>query len=255
MKLNELAAESGVSTTTLKHWIRVGILPAGRLRNRTTAVYEQRHVDRARLIVVLRDLYGASTAAIRSLTDVIDSDVPTLEVMNACQAFALGISEDAASDADHEVFRERTHELMRRRDWRGYPGAAEQGLALALAQASAAGNSSAICTPCSTRPEAAALGSGRGRRLREVGRRDAAINRRADGCRRMREAAHRDELSSAGVDGEQHLPGDLVTRPVRPEGGDVDAGVSGISSPCHARGLRVDLSKVLVVRSPSSDGP
>ena len=139
MKLNELAAESGVSTTTLKHWIRVGILPAGRLRNRTTAVYEQSHVDRARLIVVLRDSYNASTEAIRSLTDVIDSDVPTLEVMNACQAFALGISEDAASDPDHDVFRERTHELMRRRDWRGYPGAAEQGLALALAEASAVG--------------------------------------------------------------------------------------------------------------------
>ena len=139
MKLNELAAESGVSTTTLKHWIRVGILPNGTLRNRTTAVYEQRHVDRARLIVVLRDLYGASTAAIRSLTDVIDSDVPTLEVMNACQAFALGISEGVPSDPAYEVFRERTHELMRRRDWRGYPGAAEQGLALALAQASAVG--------------------------------------------------------------------------------------------------------------------
>lgn len=139
MKLKELATQSGVSTTTLKHWIRVGILPAGRLRNRTTAVYEQSHVDRARLIVVLRDSYGASTAAIRSLTDVIDSDVATLEVMNACQAFALGISDDVPPDPDHEAYRERTHELMRRRDWRGYPGAAEQGLARALADASAVG--------------------------------------------------------------------------------------------------------------------
>ncbi|WP_426185717.1 MerR family transcriptional regulator [Microbacterium sp. TWP3-1-2b2] len=140
MKLNELAGQSGVSTTTLKHWIRVGIMPAGRLRNRTTAVYEQRHVDRARLIVVLRDSFGASTAAIRSLTDLIDSDgVSTLDVMNACQAFALGTADGVASDPDYEVYRERTHELMRRRDWRGYPGAAEQGLAHALAQASAVG--------------------------------------------------------------------------------------------------------------------
>ncbi|MGO1849906.1 MerR family transcriptional regulator, partial [Microbacterium sp.] len=91
MKLSELAVQSGVSTTTLKHWIRVGILPAGRLRNRTTAVYEQRHVDRARLIAVMRDSYHASTAAIRSLTELIDTDgVATLDVMNACQAFALG---------------------------------------------------------------------------------------------------------------------------------------------------------------------
>ena len=39
MKLSRLAELSGVSTTTLKHWIRVGIMPAGRLRNVTTAVY------------------------------------------------------------------------------------------------------------------------------------------------------------------------------------------------------------------------
>lgn len=140
MKLSELAIHSGVSTTTLKHWLRIEILPAGRLRNRTTAAYEQRHVDRARLIVVLRDSYGASTAAIRSLTDLIDSDeASTLDVMNACQAFALGAADGAASDPDHDLYRERTHELMRRRDWRGYPGAAEQGLAHALAQASAVG--------------------------------------------------------------------------------------------------------------------
>ncbi|CAH0123187.1 MULTISPECIES: MerR family transcriptional regulator [unclassified Microbacterium] len=140
MKLNELAARSGVRRTTLKHWIRVGILPPGRLRNHTTAVYEQRHVDRAQLIAVLRDSYGASTAAIKSLTDLIDSEgVLTLDVMNACQAFALGVPEEGVSDPDYEIYRERTYELMRRRDWRGYPGAAEQGLAHALAQASAVG--------------------------------------------------------------------------------------------------------------------
>ena len=63
----------------------------------------------------------------------------TLDVMNACQAFALGVPEESVSDPDYEIYRERTYELMRRRDWRGYPGAAEQGLAHALAQASAVG--------------------------------------------------------------------------------------------------------------------
>lgn len=140
MKLSELAERSGVTTTTLKHWIRVGVLPPGRLRNRTTAVYEQRHVDRARLIVVLRDVYGASIPRIRSLTALIDAPgTMTLEVMNACQALALGVPEDIDSDPGHAEYRERTHELMRRRDWRGYPGAAERGLASALAQAAEVG--------------------------------------------------------------------------------------------------------------------
>jgi len=140
MKLSELEAQSGVSRTTLKHWIRVGLMPHGRLRNTTTAVYEQHHVDRARLIAVLRDSYGASTAAIKSLTDLIDSEgVLMLDVMNACQAFALGVPDASASDSGIEVHRERTYELMRRRDWRGYPGVAEQGLAHALAQAAEVG--------------------------------------------------------------------------------------------------------------------
>ncbi|BDZ39701.1 MerR family transcriptional regulator [Microbacterium suwonense] len=140
MKLSKLAEKSGVSTTTLKHWIRVGIMPSGRLRNPTTAVYEQRHVDRARLILVLRDVYGASTQAIRSLTALIDAPgSTTLNVMNACQELALGVPEDIADDPAYADFRERTYELMRRRDWRGYPGAAERGLTFALAQAAEVG--------------------------------------------------------------------------------------------------------------------
>ncbi len=140
MKLSALAAESGVSTTTLKHWIRVGVMPAGSLKNRTTAVYGQQHVERARLILVMRDMYGASTAAILSLTGLIDTPgVTTLEVMNACQSFALGVPEDIAVDPAYDEFRERTYQLMRQRDWRGYPGAAERGLTFALAQASEVG--------------------------------------------------------------------------------------------------------------------
>jgi len=140
MKLSELAAESGVSTSTLKHWIRVGILPAGQLRNQTTAAYEQRHVDRALLIVLLRDDFTASIAEIRALTSFIDADgTTTLDVMRACQAFALGIAEGSTAGPEFEPFRERTYELMRRRGWRGYPSAAEQALAHALWQASAVG--------------------------------------------------------------------------------------------------------------------
>lgn len=140
MKLSQLADRSGVGTTTIKHWIRVGILPAGLLRNRTTAVYEQRHLDRVRLILVLRDVYRASIAEIRSLTEVIDTEgMTTLEVMNACQEFALGVPEDDATDPSLPQYRERTFELMRRRDWRGYPGAAERGLAAALAHAARLG--------------------------------------------------------------------------------------------------------------------
>ncbi|UJP09267.1 MerR family transcriptional regulator [Microbacterium sp. KUDC0406] len=123
MKLSEMAVRSGVASSTLKHWIRVGILPPGRLRNKTTAVYDQRHVDRAQLIALMRDEYRASVEQIRALTSLIDDEESsTLDVMNACQFFALGTPPASADDPALAPFRERTHELMRRRDWRGYPG-------------------------------------------------------------------------------------------------------------------------------------
>lgn len=140
MKLSELAARSGVASSTLKHWIRVGLLPPGRLRNKTTAVYDERHVDRALLILLMRDEYRSSVEQIRTLTSLIDDEgSSTLDVMNACQAFALGTPPGSAADPALEPFRERTYELMRRRDWRGYPGAAEQGLVHALATAAGVG--------------------------------------------------------------------------------------------------------------------
>ncbi|UWF77663.1 MULTISPECIES: MerR family transcriptional regulator [Microbacterium] len=140
MKLSELSRATGVGITTLKHWLREGILPGGRLRNQTTAEYEQRHVDRVLLIRTMREDYNASIAAIRTLTSLIDDAASTtLDVMRACQAFVIGAPEDVATNPAYEPYRQRTHELMRIRDWHAYPSAAEQGLAYALAQAAAVG--------------------------------------------------------------------------------------------------------------------
>lgn len=139
MKLSELAESSGASASTLKHWIRVGVLPAGKLRNQTTAVYEQQHLDRALLVRAMREDHGASIEEIRRITSLIDGGAPTVEVMNACQAFIWGTPDDVTTDPAYEPYRRRTHELMRRREWRGYPGAAERGMAHALAMAAEAG--------------------------------------------------------------------------------------------------------------------
>lgn len=139
MKLSELAETSGASASTLKHWIRVGILPAGRLRNQTTAIYDQPHLDRALLIRTMREDHGASIDEVRAITSLIDEGAAVVEVMNACQAFIWGTPADVATDPAYEPYRQRTHELMRRRGWRGYPGAAERGMAHALAVASEVG--------------------------------------------------------------------------------------------------------------------
>ncbi len=139
MKLSELAESSGASASTLKHWIRVGVLPAGTLRNKTTAVYDQQHLDRALLIRAMREKHGASLDDVRTITTVIDSNAPVVEVMNACQAFIWGTPTDVDTDPLYTRYRARAHELMRRRGWQGYQGAAERGMAHALAQAAEVG--------------------------------------------------------------------------------------------------------------------
>lgn len=96
MKLGELARETGATTATLKFWMREGVLPAGELRNQTTAVYGQRHLDRVALIQTLRAEFDASIAGIRELTSLIDRpDVPPLDVMEACQVIATGLGPGA----------------------------------------------------------------------------------------------------------------------------------------------------------------
>lgn len=178
MKLSTLAQLSGVPKTTLKHWIRVGILPAGELKNTTTATYSERHLERVRLILVMRDVYGASIVAIRSLTAFIDADgTTTLEVMNACQAFALGVPDDIASDPAYDEYRERTYELMRRRDWRGYPGAAERALTHALAQAAEVGLDYDVDTLIAHADALEPLASGHVQALRPDGSADEVARR------------------------------------------------------------------------------
>lgn len=90
MKLSVLAQRSGVSTASIKYYIHAGILPPGRKKNATTAVYGESHLDRLALISWLRRELGISIDEIRALTQAIDGeDVEDVELMGRCQNLAL----------------------------------------------------------------------------------------------------------------------------------------------------------------------
>ncbi|TGD40768.1 MerR family transcriptional regulator [Brevibacterium aurantiacum] len=93
MKLSALAEESGVSTASIKYYIHVGILPPGRKRNATTAVYSQAHLDRLALITWLRRELGSPIESIAALTRSIDDEsLENIELMGICQRLALEAS-------------------------------------------------------------------------------------------------------------------------------------------------------------------
>ena len=50
MRLAELSERSGVSTATIKYYLREGLLPPGRQINATTAEYDEEHLRRLRLV-------------------------------------------------------------------------------------------------------------------------------------------------------------------------------------------------------------
>lgn len=93
MKLSALARKTGVSTASIKYYIHVGILPSGRKRNATTAVYSAAHVERLALISYLRGELGSPISSIAALTRSIeDETLENIELMGICQHLALEAS-------------------------------------------------------------------------------------------------------------------------------------------------------------------
>jgi DNA-binding transcriptional MerR regulator len=63
MRIAELSRRSGVSIPTIKYYLREGLLPPGEATGRNQARYDERHLDRLRLIRVLREVGGVGVAA------------------------------------------------------------------------------------------------------------------------------------------------------------------------------------------------
>ena len=72
MRLAELSRRSGVSRSTLKYYLREGILPPGEPQARNQARYGPAHLERLALITGLREVAGLSIEAIGRVTAELD---------------------------------------------------------------------------------------------------------------------------------------------------------------------------------------
>ncbi len=68
MKLRELGRRSGVARTTIKWYLREGLLPRGSATARNQADYSENHVSRIRFVRSMMELVGLSLAQI-AITD------------------------------------------------------------------------------------------------------------------------------------------------------------------------------------------
>lgn len=93
MLLSELAQTAGISAASIKYYRREGLLPAGTRITATRQDYGRKHVERLRLIRVLREETGASVPALRELCRVIDDpDRPVVDALEIAQALATGLT-------------------------------------------------------------------------------------------------------------------------------------------------------------------
>jgi len=74
MRLADLSKRSGVTTATIKYYLREGLLPPGRQVNATTAEYGEEHLRRLRLVRALIQVGKVPVATVREVLGHVDDD-------------------------------------------------------------------------------------------------------------------------------------------------------------------------------------
>lgn len=113
MRLAELSALSGLTTATIKYYLREGLLPPGTTESSTWATYDEGHVRRLRLVQALTDVAGLSLTEVRRVVDAVDSASSEHHARGAVQwALSTALAEDpsVASVA-------RVEEFLTRHGW------------------------------------------------------------------------------------------------------------------------------------------
>ncbi|MFC3575371.1 MerR family transcriptional regulator [Streptomyces yaanensis] len=118
MRLAELSAHSGVSTATIKYYLREGLLHPGRRITATQAEYDEEHLRRLRLV---RALIQVGRIPVNSAREVLaalqDEDLDrNMRLGTAVWALPHGPAPDEADPAT-EAARHTADALLNRLDW------------------------------------------------------------------------------------------------------------------------------------------
>ncbi|MDT0464208.1 MerR family transcriptional regulator [Streptomyces gibsoniae] len=99
MRLSELSRRSGVSVTTIKYYLREGLLPPGRQLSATQAEYDDDHLRRLRLIRALTGPRGLSVSITRDLLGALEEHTGDIHVLLGLALGAIGPVGEPEGDA------------------------------------------------------------------------------------------------------------------------------------------------------------
>ena len=125
MRLAELSRRSGVPRSTIKFYIREGILPSGDPQGRNQATYGARHLERLQLVRALREVAGLPLDVISRVASELDRSLaqgwesgadPVGEALRAI--YAPAARERSPEDqAELEKLRAEVREFLRGLTW------------------------------------------------------------------------------------------------------------------------------------------
>jgi DNA-binding transcriptional MerR regulator len=119
--LGELAAAAGLPVGTVKYYLREGLLPAGRLRSATRADYDDTHLQRLRLLRLLREVGEVPIERLRGLVEVLDSGGAGLDLLGSGAAALVATPRRPASAHDDRAAR-LARDVLAERGWALQPG-------------------------------------------------------------------------------------------------------------------------------------
>ncbi|WP_329334305.1 MerR family transcriptional regulator [Streptomyces sp. NBC_00663] len=118
MRLAELSERSGVSTATIKYYLREGLLAPGRQINTTTAEYDEEHLRRLKLIRAMIQVGRVPVATVREVLSHVDDDSLPRAMRLGAAVWALPqVPEPDADDEFVQGARVAMEELLRTLGW------------------------------------------------------------------------------------------------------------------------------------------
>ncbi|MGK5532677.1 MerR family transcriptional regulator [Streptomyces sp. URMC 129] len=122
MRLAELSKRSGVSTATIKYYLREGLLPPGRRVSATQAEYDEEHLRRLRLVRALVQVGRVPVATAREvLAAVGDESVDQLSRLGTAVSVLPHGPAATGEDGAVDTARRTAEEVQRRLGWRFVP--------------------------------------------------------------------------------------------------------------------------------------
>ncbi|MBH1933950.1 MerR family transcriptional regulator [Streptomyces sp. AV19] len=135
MRLAELSERSGVSTATIKYYLREGLLQPGHRVSATQADYGEEHLRRLRLVRALIQVGRMSVAAAREVVAAAEDESLDHHMRLGAATWALPHepAADGEDDASAGAARASVAALLKRLGWQHHGGPAYETLVASVA--------------------------------------------------------------------------------------------------------------------------